>query len=203
MNKGAIIAVIILVVLSGLVASWYFFSHVPAQEAKEKFRQEQIAKRNAAKKKKERLKRQAEQKRNEYKLIISSADEAFALENWEESLKLYGEALTLFPNEQYPQDQLGIVEEKLEEPEIGTIENITSATGQFYVIVSSSLDGDLAMDYANELSDQGSGSKIIEPYGSNKFYRIAIADYSSLEEAVAAAPSFNTVDGEEAWVLKY
>ena len=58
-------------------------------------------------------------------------------------------------------DEIAAREARREE---GVIETITSPNGRFYVIVSSSVDDDLAMDYARKLSQQGNNIKIIRNF---------------------------------------
>lgn len=205
-GKKIVIVIAIAVVIVGLVGAWYGFMYIPEQEAKEKARQEEIAKKKAAAKKK-KLQEQAAKKKAKYDDWLVKANGEFEQENWDAAMRSYSEASTLFPKEQYPQDQLVLVNEKLEEIasklEGGTVETIPEATGRFYIIVSSSIDGDLAMDYAKQKAEEGESVKIIEPFGSNKFYRVSLDDFETRDEANAASGSFNSVDGDEIWILKY
>src|SRR6185369_4210844 len=50
-------------------------------------------------------------------------------------------------------------------PAEGTIETLSGRTGHYFVVVSSSVDGDLAMDRAKKLSAEGKSCKIIPPFG--------------------------------------
>src|SRR5579871_487257 len=72
-------------------------------------------------------------------------------------------------------------------PKIGTIETLSQRTGRYYVIISSSVDGDLAMDRAKKLSDKGIGSKIIPPFGKWKYFRLGIGDFDSFASAQSSA----------------
>ena len=202
-SNGAVIVIVILVIILAGGAGYYFFKYKPDQEAKEKARQEQLAKAAAEKQEKERKAKEAEQRKARYEELVMTADSDFDSENWESALTLYREASQILPNESHPKNRIAILEEKLAAPKVGTIEMISSATGRSYVIVSSSLDGDLAMDYANKLSSEGTSTKVIEPYGNNKFYRVSVANYESYDQAVAAAPSMSTAESREVWVLKY
>ncbi len=78
-------------------------------------------------------------------------------------------------------------------PTVGSIETLGQRTGHYFVIISSSVDGDLAMDRAQKLSAKGIGSKIIPPFGKWKFYRLGIGDYDSFASAQSSAR----------WVMKY
>ncbi|MDA0197147.1 MAG: SPOR domain-containing protein [Bacteroidetes bacterium] len=202
-GKAVVIIVILMVVLAG---AWYFFMYRPEQEAKEKARLEQISKEEAEKAAAEL----AEQNKAKYEQLIENADAEFERENWETANSLYTEASALFPDELYPQDQLALVKAKLDEMAVleakraaGIVETVSSPTGSFYVIVSSSIDDDLAMDYARKLANEGNNVKIIE-HNANKlsFYGVSVANYDTREQAESASASYNTTYNG-VWVLKY
>ncbi|WOK09153.1 SPOR domain-containing protein [Imperialibacter roseus] len=202
-SKTAGVIIILALVLVVLAGGYYLFMYKPQQEAKEKARLEQIAKEEAEKKRQEL----EAQKKVKYEELIKNADVAFAEENWETAHSLYAEAASLLPDQQYAKDQLALVRAKLDELAAkqtpGTIETVASPTGRFYVVVSSSVDGDLAMDYANKLAKEGNSLKIINPSGTNKlFHRVSVGDYPTWDEAVAATSSASAF-GEGVWVLKY
>ena len=90
-----------------------------------------------------------------------------------------------------------------EEPEVGTVSNVSSRTGRYYVIAGSFIDGDLAQDYAEELAKKGMDAKIIEPSGTRKFYRLSVKDGESLVDLQAELDSFRTEFGENVWIVKY
>jgi len=198
---------VIVFVLLGCTGAWYWLVYKPQQEASEKTRLEQIAKEEAEKQRKEQ---EAAQQRAAYANLIINADIEFKVENWESALSQYTEALTLFPNEQYPKDQLVLINTKLKEitalearKTAGIVETVSSASGRFFVIVSSSIDGDLAMDYATKLAKEGNYVKIIEPDAVNLlFYRVSIGDYDTREQAESASES-NGSFGDGVWVLRY
>ena len=207
-NNTAIIIVIVVIVLAGLAGAWYFFMYKPEQEAKEKARLEQIAKEEAEKKRKE----QEAQKKAKYDQLIADADAEFNQENWENAYSLYSEASSLYPDQPYPQDQLALVNATLDEiaelearKAAGIVENITSRTGRYFVVVSSSIDDDLAMDYANKLAKEGNIVKVIEhDTDTLLYYRVSVADYDTWDQAVNAMASFGAYgNGEGVWVLKY
>ena len=198
--------VIIVLVLAGLAGTWYFFMYKPAQEAEEKARQEQLAQAEAEQKAKE----DAARKKTRYDQLIKDADAAFDQEDWQTAQSLYGEASSLFPDQQWPKDQLALVNAQLDEINAksakgvpGVVEKLTAPTGRYYVIVSSSVDEDLAMDYATKLANEGNSVKIIEPYASNKlFHRVSLADYDSREAAEGALGSYSAY-GSGVWVLRF
>ncbi|MEP2024554.1 MAG: SPOR domain-containing protein [Reichenbachiella sp.] len=199
-NKAVGIIITVLIIVVVLTGGWYWFSYKPKQEAIEKARQEQLAKAAAQKKRQEA----AARKKAKYDQLITSADKAFEQESWESAKSMYSEAASLYSKEQYPQDQLAIVNEKLDEiaaqSAVGIVQTLSSSTGRFYVVVSSSIDGDLAMDYGNKLAAEGKSVKIIEPFGGARFYRVCLADYNTRDEALIAASSS---EEQGAWVLEF
>lgn len=205
-SKAAVVIVILVFVLAGLAGAWYWFMYKPEQEAKEKARLEQIANEEAEKKAAEL----AAQNKVKYDKLIENADVEFEQGNWGKAQSLYTEASSLFPGQQYPQDQLALVNAKLDEMVVlaakraaGIVETVSSPTGRFYIIVSSSIDDDLAMDYASKLAKEGNNVKIIE-HDANKlfYYRVSVGDYDTREQAETASASFSNYSSE-LWVLNY
>jgi len=88
-------------------------------------------------------------------------------------------------------------------PADGTIETLEQRTGHYFVIISSSVDGDLAMDHAKKLSAKGISSKIIPPFGKWKFYRLGIGDFDSFASAQSSADASKSEYGDALWVMKY
>jgi hypothetical protein len=88
-------------------------------------------------------------------------------------------------------------------PADGTIETLSDRTGRYYVVISSSVDGDLAMDRAKKLSAVGKSSKIIPPFGKWKYYRLCIGDFDSFASAQSSADASKAEFGEALWVMKY
>jgi hypothetical protein len=91
-------------------------------------------------------------------------------------------------------------EEVNQEP--GTILTISERTGRYYVVVASAIDGDLAMDYAQELAAEGRSVSIIAPYGRVKFHRVAVNNLETLGEAETVLNDLRA-DYADAWVIKY
>jgi len=54
-------------------------------------------------------------KKAEYEELIASADNAFSSENFEEAKSSYKQALEVFPDEVYPQDQIAVCKSRLDE----------------------------------------------------------------------------------------
>jgi hypothetical protein len=70
-------------------------------------------------------------------------------------------------------------------------------------VVASFVDDDLAMDYGKKLSKKGVGSTILAPRGDAKFYRFAVADFASLNDAALEAERMKSEYGEGVWVMRY
>jgi len=88
-------------------------------------------------------------------------------------------------------------------PAQGTIETLSERTRRYFVVVSSNIDDDLLMDYAKKLSAKGVSSKIIPPFGTTKFYRLAIADFDTYSAAQSSADVSKAEYGSALWVIRY
>ena len=200
-NTGKVVAIILIIVfvLAALVGAWYWFMYKPEQEAKERARQEQLAREKAEQ---ERLAQEQAQNQLRYDKLILDADSLFILRRWENARSLYIDALAILPDQTYPRDQITLINSKLE-MSAGEVETITERTGRFYVIISSSLDDDLAMDYAKKLSDAGNNVKVVEhQMNKNTYFGVSLGDYDTWDQAVSATLEFNSY-GEGVWVLKW
>jgi len=198
-GKTTGIIVIVLLLIAVAAGSYYMFVMRPKQAEAEKAKQEQLAKEAADKRKKE-----------DYAKLIEQGDKEFGAEDWSAAKSSYSQAVALYSNEQYPNDQLNIINAKLAEiaalnakPKIGTIETISAATKRFYIVASSSIDGDLAMDFASKIVKKGDNVGIIAPYGKNKYYRVTLGNYDSWGAAENAINGFNATYGNGIWILKY
>ena len=198
-SKAPTIVAIVLIVIVALGTGWYFGMYMPEQKAIVKAKQEKIAKQKA----------EAERKQK-YNGLIARGDEEFGKETWEEAKSSYTSALALFPNEQYPKEQIETINVKLAEiaeanakPKIGTIETISAPTSRYYVVVSSSIDGDLAMDYSKKIIKNGTNIKLIQPNEPKKFYRVTVGDYDTWTDAQSAISTLSSNFGSGLWILKY
>ncbi len=88
-------------------------------------------------------------------------------------------------------------------PAVGTIEILSGRTKRYYVVVTSDIDDDLLMDYANKLSSTGVSTKVIPPFGGKKFHRLAIADFETFALAQTNAEASKATYGSGVWVIKY
>lgn len=85
----------------------------------------------------------------------------------------------------------------------GSVSNISQRTGRYYVIVGSFIDSDLASDFANRLAKDGQQAKIIEPSGTQKFYRLSVNDAESIDALLANMDNMKAKYGENIWIVKY
>lgn len=88
-------------------------------------------------------------------------------------------------------------------PPLGSVETLNGRTGRYYVVIASSIDGDLIMDLAKELSGKGVNAKIIPPYGRVKFHRLSVAEGETFVSTQEMAEQLKSQYTEAAWVLKY
>ena len=88
-------------------------------------------------------------------------------------------------------------------PPVGTVETLNARTGRYYVVVASSIDGDLIMDFAKDLSGKGVNAKIIAPYGKVKFHRLTVAEGESFAAAHQTAQELKGEYSDGIWVIKY
>jgi hypothetical protein len=89
-------------------------------------------------------------------------------------------------------------------PAIGSIETLSGRSGRYYVVVASSIDGDLIMDYAKKLSTTGVSTKIIPPFGKSSFHRLAVAEGDTYATTQETADGLKGGDyGNKVWVVKY
>ena len=100
-----------------------------------------------------------------------------------------------------------IVEYVEPEPEVvkttGEFQAVGMSTGSYYVVVGSFIDDDLARDQSNRINKDGMDTYLIEPYNNNKFYRLAVGNFSSWNDAADKMEDLKSTFGHEIWVLKY
>ena len=90
-----------------------------------------------------------------------------------------------------------------EPPAVGTVEILQSRTGQWHVVINSSIDGDLIMDRAKKLTTEGISTNIIPPHGKWKFHRLAITSDSTFTLAQQKADQLKEKYGQDLWVMRY
>jgi len=98
-----------------------------------------------------------------------------------------------------------VVEEPIEESvEEGFVQTINAPTGRYYIVINSFFDGDLAVDYANQLAEDGFDSKILSPPEKKGFHRVVInEEFGTWQDAEANKGQFIEIFGEDIWVLKF
>jgi len=80
---------------------------------------------------------------------------------------------------------------------------INQPDGRYHVIIASSIDKDLVMDYGKKLAQQGMTCNILAPLGNRKFHRLSVADYISLNDAAMKSDQLKSEFGDEVWVIRY
>jgi len=88
-------------------------------------------------------------------------------------------------------------------PTVGAIDTLTERTRRYYVVLASSVDGDLIMDYARKLRSKGISTHILKPYGSVKFTRLTMGDFDSYASAQNSADAAKAEYGGNLWVIRY
>ena len=192
-----VITFIFILLLAG-AGVWYFFFYSPGQKRLERYNQ-----------------------------LITQADGYFKSGKWDAAIAKYKDADKIMPEETYPdkrikeardqkqreeeerlaaeQQEVTEEEEEVEEapPIAGTVETIALRTGRYYVVIASAIDGDLAMDYAKKLMNEGKNVKIISPFGNVLFHRVTIANHDTWAAAANNAISYKDQFGQGVWVIRY
>lgn len=85
----------------------------------------------------------------------------------------------------------------------GNIVKIASTSGEYYIVIGSFVDDDLAIDYGRELAAQGVSTYLLDPVGDNKFYRLAVDRFDTWSVAANQMEDLKATFGNNIWVLKY
>lgn len=85
----------------------------------------------------------------------------------------------------------------------GTVNTLNAKTGNYFIIIGSFVDSDMAMDFATELSNVGKSPSVIPPFGKAITHRVAISGYGSLAEAQRSIDGFKDDFGQDVWILRY
>ena len=80
---------------------------------------------------------------------------------------------------------------------------LSARTNNFYIVVASFVDEDLAMDHANKLAADGRSPSVIPPFGKAITTRVAIRGYGSLAQAQNEVGNYRSEFGQDIWILKY
>lgn len=85
----------------------------------------------------------------------------------------------------------------------GSVTIINGRTQRNYIVVGSFFDEDNANDYGNLLASKGIDAKIIQPGRGRRFYKLAVADFDTFDEASDNIHTYKETYGEQIWVLTY
>lgn len=88
-------------------------------------------------------------------------------------------------------------------PAVGTIDTLAERSRRYYVVLASSIDADLIMDYAKRLSAQGTSTRILPPFNNLKFTRLTMGEFDTYASAQAAADAAKATFGNNLWVIRY
>ncbi len=81
--------------------------------------------------------------------------------------------------------------------------NLSRLEGNYYVIIGSFFDEDMAEDKAKAVVANGRNAYLIEPSGDFNFHRVGIGQSASLDEAIQRREDFIEEFGETIWVIKF
>lgn len=96
-----------------------------------------------------------------------------------------------------------IIEEEPEPAKLAGVYDISELTGNYHVIIASSIDVDLIRDYAIKLAKQGMVCNILAPRGNKMFHRLSVAEYPSLNDATIESERLKSTLGDDVWVIRY
>lgn len=90
-----------------------------------------------------------------------------------------------------------VKEEPAPEPEI------SSHTSRYFVVVGSFTNKENALKMKNKLERKNVSATIVEPTSDGYYYRVAVDDFESKEDAVAKLKDYKKLYGKSVWVLSY
>jgi cell division protein FtsN len=85
----------------------------------------------------------------------------------------------------------------------GEVNALDQRTGKAYIIVASFVDGDLAADHASNLAGKGKSPYIIPPFNNGLYYRVAIAEFNTFDDATRNLENYKGEFGNDIWTLRY
>ena len=83
----------------------------------------------------------------------------------------------------------------------GGLNVLTERTGQYYVVVASFIDEDMANDYAEELSEKGESVFLLKR--EKNFSRVAVDVAESFNDANQLVQEYKPEFGDGVWVLRF
>jgi len=88
-------------------------------------------------------------------------------------------------------------------PAIGRIDTLAARSRRYHIVLASSIDADLIMDYAKRLSMQGTSTSLLLPFDKLKFTRLTMGNYATYASAQAAADAAKADLGNGLWVIRF
>ncbi len=85
----------------------------------------------------------------------------------------------------------------------GEVTVLSGKLGQSHMIVASFVDSQSAQDHARKLAATGASPVIIPPFDNAPNHRVAIASFSTVNEALQNLESYRQQYGSGVWILKY
>ncbi len=92
---------------------------------------------------------------------------------------------------------------EIAKPIIGTITKIREPQNAYFIIISSSIDEDLANDYAKKLSKKGKSVMVIFPSKKGLYHRVSLAKANTMQEAIEYSKDLKLEFGDKIWIMKY
>lgn len=80
---------------------------------------------------------------------------------------------------------------------------ITNKQGRYFIVVGSFLKKENAQKLKKKINNNGGNPTVIQPSGSNQYYKVAVADFDTKEEAVGKLEQYRGEYGSAAWVMNY
>ena len=80
---------------------------------------------------------------------------------------------------------------------------VSDKTGKYFIIVGSFAEKTNALKMNKKIIRNGGIPAIIAPDDSNKFYKVAVEDFTELNTAIAKLNTYKPQFGESIWVMAY
>lgn len=89
------------------------------------------------------------------------------------------------------------------QPHKGSMTRINMPQNTYYIVLSSSIDEDLALDYARQLASSGIEVTLIAPPPGRYYHWVALKQGGSLHEAHEQVKKLRAAYGADIWIIKY
>ncbi|MCP3660713.1 MAG: SPOR domain-containing protein [Bacteroidetes bacterium] len=90
-----------------------------------------------------------------------------------------------------------------EKPKTGLITKIKQPQNTYFIIISSSIDEDLANDYAKKLAKKGDNVFVLYPKKDSLYHRVAISKFDTRQDANSYLKEAKKRFAGNAWIMKY